>query len=255
MPAHAALVFLVGDEGRQLVERLVGGGLRHRNGHVPIERHAFRLRQELFGIAVLGVRRKERKREAKRFVNRARAQKLQCVVFVLLGDVNLGAVGLLDPMSAGVGAAKVEVLGRELAIVPLADVPDVIAVRPQQAGIRLCPRCIEGLHRWIAVSGHPLPGEQARPTHPADRGGDAVLGEAKPLARQSVEVGRFHHRIARTAERVEAPVVGVEQDHVQRLVLGGWGLNPNACHEKGERQHPVHGGTIQETLETTLIPG
>ena len=58
-------------------------------------------------------------------------QKFERVVFVLLGDVNLGTVGILQPMRARIGATKVKVLGRKFAVVPFADMADVIAVGSQ----------------------------------------------------------------------------------------------------------------------------
>lgn len=71
------------------------------NGHfdIPIEFHAVRLREELIGVAVLGVGGKEGEGEAKGFVFGALAQKLHGVVFVAFGDVDFLAIDLIPVLS------------------------------------------------------------------------------------------------------------------------------------------------------------
>ena len=236
--ADAAFVLLVGDEGREAFEIFVGRRLGNGDDRVLVELHAGWLREKLEGVLILGVGGEEREREDKRFVGGARAQKLEGVIFVFLGDVDFGAVGLSDPVGAAVGPAEVEFILRKRAVVPFADVADMIAVAAEEAGIGLGPRRGEHGERGVAVARHPLAGEERGAAHAADRGGDAVVGEAHALFGEPIEVGRFHDWMAGCTERIVAPVVGVEHDDVERLGRRG-GVRERR--HKGERREGGQG--------------
>ena len=64
---------------------------------------------------------------------------------------------------------------------------------------------------------HPLPREQGRPTHAADRSGDAGMGEARAFLRESINVRCFDNRMPCTTESIMPPVIGVEHHHIQRF--------------------------------------
>ena len=145
------------------------------------------------------------------------------IIFIFLSDVNFGAISLLDPVSARIGAAKVEILSRKFTVVPLADVTHVVAIGAEQAGVGFGPGGFEGCESGVAMAGHPLPGEERCATHTADCGGDASVGEAHPFLRKLVEMRCFDNRIPRAAQRIKPPVIGEEDDNVHRFVGGARG--------------------------------
>ena len=77
--------------------------------------------------------------------------------------MDLGAVRICDPVRAIIGAAEIEVLGGELAIVPFPYVADVVTVLTQQPGIAFGPGRLERPKAFVAVAGNPLPGEERGP--------------------------------------------------------------------------------------------
>ena len=113
VPAHAALVLLIGDERRQLAEVLVGCRLRHGDRHVldraPCSPAAAGY---CFGLPSSACVAKKASVRQNGLSGGTRAQEFQRVVLVLLRDVDRRAVRLLHPMRAGVGAAEVEVAPR-----------------------------------------------------------------------------------------------------------------------------------------------
>ena len=86
------------------------------------------------------------------FVGGAGAKEFEGVVFVFLGDVDECSVGLFLPVGRLIGAAEIEFLLRELAVVPLADVADEVAVLAQDAGIGFVPRGLEHGEGRVAVA-------------------------------------------------------------------------------------------------------
>jgi len=82
---------------------------------------------------------KESEGQAEGFVRGTGLEKLKSIVFIALGDVDFFAVFTLKPMLALVAAAKVVVLLGELAVMPLADMADMVAVLTQQARVGLLP--------------------------------------------------------------------------------------------------------------------
>ena len=226
MPADAALVALVRDEGRQAAVMRLRGRRRHRDADARVEPEALGLGQKLLRVLVLRVGRDKGEREAEGPPRWAGAQEFQGVRLVAAGNVHRRALGLRQPVPhrGDAPGAEVILLRRKLPVVPLAYVADVVTRDPQAPGIRLGPGRAEHLERAVAVPRHPLPREQRGPTHPADGGGDKTIGEPEPLARQPVQMRRAHNRVARRAQGVVAPVVRIQQHHVQRTgrVRGGW---------------------------------
>ena len=69
-------------------------------------------------------------RETKRLVLRTCAKKFERIVVIFLRHMNAFPIGIFHPMGARIRAPKVKIFLRKWTIVPLADVTDVISVRP-----------------------------------------------------------------------------------------------------------------------------
>ena len=237
-PAVTAFVAGVREKRGQRAESRVVCGRRHGHGHIAVQRHALGLREVLLLVAVLGVRGEKRDGQAERLVGGTRAQKANRVALVLLRDMDARAVGLRDPVRAvgEGGRGRVVLRGGKLAVVPLADVADPVAVGAQLRRESFAPRRFEHIKRAVAVTRHPLAGEHGRATDAADRSGDGVVREAHAVARELVESRRLHHGIARAAKRVVAPVVGVEEDDVEGFGRAGIARRTGR-HGQHRRQH------------------
>ena len=186
-------------------------------------------------MAVLCMSGKEGEGQAEGFVRGAGLQKLEGVIFIALSDVDRLAVFALIPMLAGVGAAEVVTLCWELAVMPLADMTDVVAVLTQLTRVGLLPRGGEHIETLAAVTRHPLTGVEAGSADATDGGGDTVLGEAHPLLCQGIQARGFDDGITRSSEGVVTPVIGVEHEHVEWLVSGLGGGKTAECTEPNER--------------------
>ena len=227
-PTVAAFVAGVREKRGQRAESRVVRARRHGHSHIAVQRHALGLREVLLLVAILGVRGEKRDGQAERLVDGTRAQEVDRVALVLLRHMDACAVGLRDPWllnpmrAVGKGGRRRVVFRRgKLAVVPLADVADPVAVGAQLRGESLTPRRCKHVERAIAVTRHPLASEHGRSTHAADRSGDGVVREAHAVARELVEARRLHHRIACAAERIVAPVVGVEKDDTEGFRRAG----------------------------------
>lgn len=54
------------------------------------------------------------------------------------------------------------------------------------------------------------------------------MSEPESLARETVEIRRFHHWIARATQRVETPVIGKENENIGRSsATGDGGVDEN----------------------------
>ena len=198
--------------------RFVGCGFGNGNGGILVEFHALRLGQILQGVAVLRVGGEKCQGQAEWFIGRSAAKKLQGVVLILLRDVDFHPVRPGHPVGSAVGATEVVILFRKRAVVPLADVSDVISMAPQQSWIGFGPGCLERIHGDIAVARHPLAGHQRGAADAADRSGHAGVGESSAFLGELIEPGCLHNRVARAAQGVEAPVIGLKDQNVQRSV-------------------------------------
>ena len=65
-----------------------------------------------------------------------------------------------------------------------------------------------------------MAGEKRGAAHPADGGGDTVLGEADSSRGQRIEIWCFHNRISGAAEGVEAPVIRIKDDDIRLCSFG-----------------------------------
>lgn len=122
---------------------------------------------------------------------------------------------------------------------PLADVARVIACLAEHAGVGLTPGRLEGLKVPVPVPRHPLAGKQRGPAHTADGGGDAVVGEPDTILRQGIQMRRLHNGVPGAAQRVMPPVIGKQDQDIQRLGRGRDGRKGNEeakGTKHGERQ-------------------
>ena len=185
-------------------------------------------------MAVLSMSGKEGEGQAEGFVLGAGLEELKGVIFIALGNVDWLTVFALKPMLAGLGSAEVVTVCRELAVMPLADMTDVVAVLTQLTRVGLLPRGGEHIKTLAAVTRHPLTGVEAGSTNTTDGGGDTVLGEAHPLLCQGIQAWGFDDGITRSSEGVVTPVIGVEHEDVERLVsCGGKTADCTECNERG----------------------
>ena len=147
----------------------------------------------------------------------ALVEKVEGVILVALGDVNLLPIGHEIPMPAMIGAAEVEFFRGDSSIVPLADVTDVVAMGAQEGGVAFLEGRFPHLEATALVARHPLASEEAGTADSTDGGGHAVLGKSHPRRGEFVEVGGLDHRIARDPQGVMPPVIGIKEDDVERL--------------------------------------
>lgn len=210
-----------------------------RNGDILVELHAFRLGAELIWVWVFRVGREEGEGEAERLIFWSLAEEIECVVFVALGDVDLTALAVIIPMFARVGFGVVELLCREFAVVPLADLADVVAIGAKERGVSFFERGLPGSEASATVSGHPLTGEKSSATDAADRSGDAVLSEADSGFGEFIEVWCLNDGIARDSKGVVSPVIRKEDDDVH-LFLSGGSKSQEAASKRGEKETERH---------------
>ena len=138
------------------------------------------------------------------------------------------AIVKADFQRAGFDVAVPIEIARAEAEVPLADNARLVAGRFERAGE--CRRAWWNDERGVAgqdagarLSPGILAGEQGEARGGAGGGTAVGVGEAEPFAGDAVEVRRFDRRRAVAAEIAVADVVGVDEDNVGAIGLGGDG--------------------------------
>lgn len=97
---------------------------------------------------------------------------------------------------------------------PLADMSNPVAVIAKQAGVSFFLRGFERLEDFISMTRHPLAGEKRGAADSADRGGDTVLCKTHTLRSERIEVRRLDDGVPGAVERIEAPVIRVENHDI-----------------------------------------
>ena len=118
---------------------------------------------------------------------------------------------------------------------PFANVADPIPIVAKEAGEGFFPRSFERLEALVPMAGHPLTGEKRRAADTTDRGGYAVLRETYTLRSKRIEVGRFDNGVSGAAERIETPVIRIENHDISFF-----GSGVETCGE-GKIQEDSHG--------------
>ena len=190
-------------------------------------------------VAIFRVGGEEGEGEAERLIFWSLAEKIEGVVFVALGDVDLTALAVVIPMFARVGFGVVELLCGEFSVVPLADLADVVAVGAKEGGVSFFERGLPGSEAAATVSGHPLTGEKRGATDAADGGGDTVFSEADSGFGEFIEVWGLNDGIARDSKGVVSPIISKEDDDVH-LFLSGGRKSQEAASKRGEKETERH---------------
>ena len=143
--------------------------------------------------------------------------------------------------------------------VPLAHVAGGVAGPAQQRGHGdLLLAHVHGAERGDPVvdadAKRGAPGHQAGPGRRAVGRGGVAVGQAQPLARQLVDVGRLDHRVAIAGQVAVAEIVGQQDEEVGLLVPR---FAPRLCHgrraaeQRGRQQQGQRpsDGTLHETRD------
>lgn len=194
---------------------IFGSSLRRRHYDIFVLRQTLRLRQILFWSRVFCMCSEECESQTKGFVLRTLVKKPNCVILVLLRYVNGALIASFNPMCPSIGDPDVELLLRKRTIVPLPDMPDIVTVGTKDTWIRFAPFGLESIECLVAVPGHPLPGQQRCAADATNGCGDVVIGKPHSIASQCIDVGSLNDCVPRARQRVESPIVGIENKHVE----------------------------------------
>ena len=216
------------EKGGKLFEGLTGIGIRGLDGGVfvavgPVRIHVVPRSVGFFEI----------ERDAERFGGRGGGEELDGFVGDQRGEVADGAIdGLFEidrlreakpVVELGFGQGEGFALPGGIANGVLAEEGGAVAFAAEDGGVSFGE--LRGSERGQEigdpVAAHVLAGEDGGATAAADRRGDEVVPEQNAVFGELIDVGRFDDGVAVTAEVVEPLVVGLDEEDVGTVGLGG----------------------------------